>query len=427
VDNPIRVIVDGTSLGFGAESGVGRAGIFRVAQGLLAEALRRRDLDVHVAAIDSYFGEIQLSRYERRPGAALGPHRVQAWYHPTVPRDESIALLDGAALAGEASLEGRRAMAMLTLMNRVARPAATVGPFDVYHSLRHALAPAERVSARARVLFVHDLIPLLFPELSGDGFATALRGILGSVDVARDWIICASECTRSDLCRRLAIDPARVFVTPLAADGALFHPVDDPGPIRRIRHRYGIGDRPYLLSVSTIEPRKNLAHLIRCFSRLVRDPTVDDGLRLVLAGATGWKAAGVFQAFEGAPAIRERVIFTGYVPDDDLAGLYSGADAFVYPSRYEGFGLPVLEAMRCGVPVVTSTGGALPEVVGQAALLVDPDDADGLVQAMRVARRDVALATAGRARAAGFTWARTVDLTVAAYRFMLSRSDRLLA
>ena len=279
------------------------------------------------------------------------------------------------------------------------------------------------MSARARVLFVHDLIPLLFPELSGDGFATALRGILGSVDVARDWIICASECTRSDLCRRLPIDPARVFVTPLAADGALFHPVDDPGPIRRIRHRYGIGDRPYLLSLSTIEPRKNLAHLIRCFSRLVHDPTVDDGLRLVLAGATGWKAAGVFQAFEDEPAIRERVIFTGYVPDDDLAGLYSGADAFVYPSRYEGFGLPVLEAMRCGVPVVTTTGGALPEVVGQAALLVDPDDADGLVQAMRVARRDVALATTGRARAAGFTWAAHRRLDSRRLRFMLSRSD----
>jgi glycosyltransferase involved in cell wall biosynthesis len=151
-------------------------------------------------------------------------------------------------------------------------------------------------------MFVHDLIPLLFPELSGDCFAAVLRGILASVDVARDWIICASECTRGDLCRRLPIDPARVFVIPLAADDALFHPVDDPDPIRCIRHRCGIGDRPYLLSLATIEPRKNLAHLIRCFSRLVRDPTIDDGLRLVLAGATGLEGRRRVQAFEGVPA-----------------------------------------------------------------------------------------------------------------------------
>ena len=143
-------------------------------------------------------------------------------------------------------------------------------------------------------------------------------------------------------------------------------------------------------------------------------------LRLVLVGATGWKAAEVFDAIEHDAIIRDRVVLTGHVPDEDLAALYVGADAFVYPSRYEGFGLPVLEAMCCGVPVVTTTGGALPEVVGQAGLVVDPDDADGLVEAVLAARGNTRLIVEGYSRAAEFTWARTIDLTIAAYRVMLT-------
>ncbi len=420
MSSPIRVLFDATSLGYGAEAGVGRAGIFRAAQGLIGEALRRPDLDVDIAALDSFFGEVQAARYLRDAGAAPGPRFRRAWHHPTASHLDSLALVDRVADVGETSVEGRRLMATLALMNRLARPAGTLGPYDVYQSLRPALVPDHRVSARARVLFVHDLIPLLFPDLSGDGFDTALRAILASVVPARDWIVCNSECTRRDVCAHLPIDPDRVFVTPLAADPAVFHPVADADAVRIVRHHHGIGDHPYVLSLSTIEPRKNLAHLVRCFSRIVQAADDGDRLRLVLVGATGWKAAEVFDAIEHDAIIRDRVVLTGHVPDEDLAALYVGADAFVYPSRYEGFGLPVLEAMYCGVPVVTTTGGALPEVVGQAGLVVDPDDADGLVEAVLAARGNTRLIVEGYSRAAEFTWARTIDLTIAAYRVMLA-------
>jgi glycosyltransferase involved in cell wall biosynthesis len=289
----------------------------------------------------------------------------------------------------------------------------------VYQSLRAPLVPHDRVSAVARALFVHDIIPLLYPELSARGEDVAIGRMLGSLDLSRDRIICNSERTRRDLREHLGIDEDRVHVVPLAADPSVFHRVTDLRVARDAARRHGIGDRPYLLTLSTIEPRKNLAHLIRSFARLVTALAPGDDLRLVLVGATGWKAAGVFEALAAAADVADRIVLTGYVPDADLAALYSGADAFVFPSRYEGFGLPVLEAMQCGVPVVTTTGGSLPEVAGDAALLVAPDAGDALVEAMLEARGSTALAAAGLARASQFTWARSVDLTVAAWRTML--------
>lgn len=423
MDAPLRVLLDITPLGYGAEAGVGRAGIFRAAQGFAAEALRHPALDLRVAAMDSFFGEVQVSRYERRTGSPFGARRVRAWREPGVSLADAIALVDRAADAGETSTAGRGLMARMALLNRIAAPAPMPGTFDIYQSLRHALPRPDRVRTTARVLTVPDLIPLLFPAWCGDGFGDALRAILASVDPAHDWIACNSESTRQDICSYLAIDPDRVFVTPLAADAALFHPVADPARLAAVRARYGLGENPYLLSLCTIEPRKNLPHVIRCFSHLAGTLSRGDAPRLVLAGATGWKTGEVFDALANDPVARDRVVLTGHVPDEDLAPLYAGADAFVYASRYEGFGLPVLEAMACGVPVVTTTGGSLPEVAGSAAILVDPDDADDLVDALRVARKNPDLARAGLARASEFSWRRTVDTMVAAWRVMLARGE----
>jgi glycosyltransferase involved in cell wall biosynthesis len=421
IPHPIRALIDVTPLGWGADPGVGRAGIFRAAEGLMTEALQRPDLDIHLAGIHSYISDLRLSRYDRLVGGRFGHRHLEVWRHPSVPRSESIALLDRrAAAGGDTSVEGRRLLGTLTLTNRLAEPLPIRGGYDVYMSLRSPLVSRERVSARARVLLVHDLIPFLYPDASSEGSDIELRRMLDSLDPERDAILCNSESTRREICASQgAFDPRRVFVVPLAADRAIFRQVVDEDLVRDTRRRYGLDDRPYLLSLSTIEPRKNLPHLIRCFGRLTRDLPRDDDLQLVLVGATGWKAAGVFEALAADAQLARRIVLTGYVPDEDLAALYTGADAFVYPSRYEGFGLPVLEAMQCGTPVVTTTGGSLPEVAGDAALIVDPDDGDALIEAMRAARRSTRLASAGLARAAGFTWARSVDLTGAAWRTML--------
>ena len=179
-------------------------------------------------------------------------------------------------------------------------------------------------------------------------------------------------------------------------------------------------DGPYLLGLGTVEPRKDLPTLVRAFASLAAELPH----RLVLAGLAGW-GAGALAAEVAASGVAERILLAGYVPEADKAALFTGADVFAYPSRYEGFGLPVLEAMACGTPAVTTTGGSLPEVAGDAAALVEPGDAGALAAAVAklaadpAARRDAA--GRGLARAATFTWERCADLTAAAYCRALGR------
>jgi len=171
--------------------------------------------------------------------------------------------------------------------------------------------------------------------------------------------------------------------------------------------------------VGTLEPRKNVVHLIRSFAELVRAERIPD-LHLVLTGGQGWDYEPIFAEAERLREVRDRIHFTGYADDVDLAPLYSGALAFVYPSLYEGFGLPVLEAMQCGTPVITSSTSSLPEVVGDAGLLVDPQDGAALCQAMLAlyedADRRAELSSRAVARAGRFSWERCAHETVAAYR-----------
>jgi glycosyltransferase involved in cell wall biosynthesis len=218
------------------------------------------------------------------------------------------------------------------------------------------------------------------------------------------------------------VDPARVFVTPLAADARLFHPAS-PEAQEAVRRRLGIPEGPYLLTLNTLEPRKNLESVIRAFARVAREPAARD-LSLVLVGGRGWKAEGIDAALAEAGPVRQRIVLSGYVPDAELAPLYSGALAFVYMSLYEGFGLPPLEAMQCGVPVIASNTSSLPEVVGDAGILLDPTDLDALCQAMLRVHQDAALraelASRSLARAGAFTWERCVAQTVAAYRAALA-------
>jgi glycosyltransferase involved in cell wall biosynthesis len=416
----IRVILDAATLGYGVEPGWGRAGTYRAAEEFVIEALRRPDLDVHVVAADSFFREVQLSRYERT-SRRLGSRLLEMWHHPSVSHDDVAALIDRVVELGEMSPAGRKLMAEVALSNRLATPVAAPGEFDVYQSLRSPIVDRSRVVAHARAVVVHDLIPLLHPEWCYDDAAAAMRAILASIDRERDWVFCPSECTRRDVLAELEIDPDRIFVVPWGVDEAVFHPVDDDEGIAAVRRRYGIGNAPYVLSVCTIEPRKNLGHLVHCFARLIEQPAHAD-LQLVLVGALGWKTASSLEA-AGIAGVRDHVRWPGFVPDEDLAALYAGADVFACASLYEGFGLPVLEAMRCAVPVISTAGGALPEVVGDAGIVVDElDDPEALTAALAAARGNRDLAAAGLERAKRYTWERTLDLTVAAYRAILRRT-----
>ena len=194
------------------------------------------------------------------------------------------------------------------------------------------------------------------------------------------------------------------------------------------RARYGLPDR-YLLFVGTIEPRKNLGRILTAFERLHATGLTD---ALVIVGKRGWLYDDFFARLEGSPA-KQAVIFPGFVPDADLPAVYAGAQALAFPSEFEGFGLPVLEAMACGTPVVCSNTSSLPEVAGDpsagsgqaAALLVDPLDVDALTDALRRVLSDPALATElrgrGLAQAARFSWARAAEETLAVYRRVMGK------
>lgn len=252
------------------------------------------------------------------------------------------------------------------------------------------------------VVTIHDLGYLVFPEAH-----TARRRL--ELDLSTRWclhaarrVIAISQVTKDDLVRHYGADPQRVAVVHHGV-GSAFRPPDDPGQIAATRARYGL-DAPYFLYVGAIQPRKNLARLIEAFARAAASDTL-----LVIAGRRGWLSDPIMRRADEL-GIARRVRFPGYVPDADLPALLGGALAFVFPSLYEGFGMPVLEAMACGAPVLTSTTSALPEVAGDAALLVDPCDTDAIAAALARLAADAPLRAdlraRGLARTAGFSWER---------------------
>jgi len=289
---------------------------------------------------------------------------------------------------------------------------------ELLHSPFYPL-PASPIQG-PRVLTVHDLIPIKFPHFFEFAEGDTLRGTIASLG-ADDFVTVNSEATKSDLhdfAPHIKLD--RITVTPLAADPKIFYPCHAAEEKSRISQKYNLtSSGHYILSVATLEPRKNIAHLIRAFVRLLREDQISD-LSLVLVGTKGWKFDGIFDELSLAEEIRNRIVLTEFVPDEDMAALYSNAIAFAYPSLYEGFGLPPLEAMQCGTPVITSNNSSLPEVVGDAGILLPAQDENTLVDAIRSLYRNQELrqdlSQRGIARAAGFTWTRCVDQTVATYK-----------
>ena len=238
------------------------------------------------------------------------------------------------------------------------------------------------IHPRTSLVTVHDLGYLRFPA------AHPPRQRL-YLDLSTRWnarvaahVLADSQATRADLVARYGTSPDKITVAYPGRDEALA-PVRDPSAIQAVRARYGIDGR-YFLYLGTLQPRKNLSRLIAAFGRLRSDAV------LVLAGQRGWLYQDLFAQVRRL-GLEGRVYFPGYVPDQDKATLMSGALAFVFPSLYEGFGLPVLEAQACGCPVITSTTSSLPEVAGEAAVLVDPADVEGIAAALERAAADPAL------------------------------------
>jgi len=293
---------------------------------------------------------------------------------------------------------------------------------QIYHSPHTPFPPVVQASTRIRkFLTCHDFIPLKNPELFSQNAQRFMRAVLGCLQ-PDNFAFCVSETTRNDVLTYSKMSPERVFVTPLAADPAVFHPVTDVGQLAAIRERYGLGEAPYFLALSAHDPHKNFGHIIECFGEAVEAGDLSD-CNLVIVGPNPGRNPAAVKAIERFPRSRGKFRILGFVPDEDLAGLYSGAVAFLFPSLAEGFGIPPLEAMQCGVPVIASNTTSIPEVVGDAGLLLPPTDTDLWSAAMLKLKTDPELcrefARRSRTRAQLFSWPRFIEETLAGYRTSL--------
>lgn len=279
---------------------------------------------------------------------------------------------------------------------------------DLLHGMAFVVPPAWR---KPSMVTIHDLA-LLKEGHAPKRRTIYLRSMIGQSVRRAGRVLVISGHTKADVVELFDIDPAKIVVTPLGVSPRL-KPLDPEARARfRAAHKL---IRPTLLYVGTLEPRKNIPNLLRAFD-LVASLT---DAELVLGGAEGWLTDELHQTL-GSMKFRDRVRLTGFIPEQDLASWLSAADVFVFPSRYEGFGLPPLEAMACGTPVVSSTSSSLPEVLGDDALLADPDDVEGIAGAIERLLTDPMLAAdlrmRGMARAARFGWEETARLTLEAYR-----------
>ena len=300
------------------------------------------------------------------------------------------------------------------LMVRARRDAATVD-CDLVH-FTNAAAPLR--PGRPYVLTVQDLSLLRYPRFHPPlRVATAPLMIVAARRAAA--VIVPSEATRSEVRRLLHMSGRRVVVVPHAASTHIPTGHADPGVLALARSGLGLGSDPYVLSVSTLEPRKNHVRLVEAFERLVaRQPAI----RLVLVGGPGWLGRGLRESVLASP-VADRIHVAGYVSQEHLAALMAGATVFSYVSLYEGFGLPILDAMRAGVPVVTSATSSMPEVAGGAAVLVDPYDPGAIALGLDEAiRRHGDLVAAGVSRAAERCWGDVAAETWDVYRWAARRS-----
>lgn len=292
---------------------------------------------------------------------------------------------------------------------------------DITHFMNYYVPPG--VKGRI-VTMVYDMVYKAYPETMNQKTRYMLN--LSMVRSCRraDVIITISEFSKAEIIKYLGVSPQKIVVMPCGVDFMKFRPDYDITEITKTKSKYGITNE-YFLYLGTLEPRKNIERLIEAYGllkkRLVSIP------RLVIAGKKGWLYDTIFKRVNMLN-LGNDVIFTGYVDENDAPILMKGATAFIFPSLYEGFGLPPLEAMACGAPVITSNAASLPEVVGDAGLLIDPYSVESISHAMESLLLDPALqsdlADKGIKRAATFTWDKSVDIISEVYEQLSKQNGK---
>lgn len=359
-----------------------------------------------------------LGRYAQELTAALldapSEHEYVAFYHQRAGAQVDPPLDRLPHLTTSLSVKPWRMRALLGHLTGLAEDRLLPG-IDLFHATDHLLPRLNRVKT---VFTLHDLIFRLYPEthkpLNRWFLTRAMPQFLRSANA----VIAVSKNTKRDAVRFYDLDEAKIHVI---YEGV--NPRFCPAPaedVARVRRTHGLPER-FILSLGTFEPRKNLTVLLEAYQHLL-----DQGseLRLVIAGKKGWLYRGFFERLHDL-GLEDQLVFPGFVPEADLPALYSAAEMFVFPSLYEGFGLPVLEAMACGTAVVSSNAASLPEVAGDAALMVDPHSVGDLVQAISTLSENEnlrqELEAKGQRQAKKFSWEKTARETLDVYQSVLSR------
>jgi len=274
----------------------------------------------------------------------------------------------------------------------------------------------------ASVMVVHDLTRYLFPHFFPFNPMQKVLDLLAYPAMLRryDHILAVSEATRKDLITLFKVSEEKITVAYHGAEEA-FQPLSDNKAQEKFLKTHGL-KKPFILFLGTLEPRKNILTLLKAFTGILDQIPHD----LVLVGQKGWKWEPIFKEME-RPELKQRVHWVGYVPDPDRVLFYNAAGFLAYPSWYEGFGMPLLEAMQCGCPVITSRKSAMPEVVGEAALLIDPNSLEDLQGAMLRLVREPGLAeklkTAGFEQAKKFSWETSARITLEVFENLMRKKD----
>jgi glycosyltransferase involved in cell wall biosynthesis len=329
--------------------------------------------------------------------------------HYTFELSRSLAAIDPAdefELVAPSSVWGRRFWWSISLPRYCSKAS-----FALFHGTNFELPYWSRCPT---VLTIHDLSLLLYPQTHQKHLVRRARLKLPLMARKANAIITPSQTVKHEVCEHLGVSADKVFAIPEAARRSFYRVSRSESDLvcRRLRI-----EPEFILFVGTVEPRKNLLNLVRAFDEILRNTSLRP--QLVIAGRKGWLSDDLM-AYLGSSHIKERVLFTGHLSDDDLRALYSACHVFVYPSLYEGFGLPLLEAMACGAPVVTSNVLGIVETVGDVARLISPADVEDIAQGIACLLQDAneraTRSAAGMQHAKKFSWEQTASATLEVYR-----------
>jgi glycosyltransferase involved in cell wall biosynthesis len=422
----MKVVLDVTIFGLANKWESARSGIFRVVEQTALGLAQRPDVDLRLCSAESWWNYDQTRTYLRQSSTfseeLLLPNNFV-----------SSSLMSIHRLADRPIVGPRRANIPARILRRLTGaivkrisplPTSALLGRDVLHSGYLPLpGNSGEIKNLHRFLTIYDLVPILFPRTVTAHTRELFGRIIASIgpDVH---CLCISDSTKNDLCEHLSLRPERVTVTPLAASRELFFPVKDAELIKLAMTQVGMpAGAKYVLCVNTLQPLKNLSTAIRAFAAFIQETRTED-LYLVLVGGQGWAFQQILDEVANCNLAKNRMIVAGYVPDNQLAPLYSGALAFLYPSLYEGFGLPPLEAMQCGTPVITGNAPAFREVVGASGIMIDPASPAEISQAIAELYSHSDLRArkteAGLQRARAFTWTTYGNKVFGAYEAALA-------